>query len=455
MRRVVLGGVALLGFATAACGGGGSSGSGSPAPTPAPSVAPVPTPTPTPSPAQALNTAGTPCFAVMYPAADRLPSQIAGGAFCGRDGRFGPGVTPISYDGYGSVRIEQFNDYFVDVVGIEPAGATYIRFTAPKGSTVFSPVTSLLAYVGDQAAVKQALGLDIGAFALAVDRELTTFNPVTALASDDPTTHADGERLLAANLRVLAATIPFSGTSTYFPSFPVYQELGNWIGANRGFLFNDEGMSRYLTSRLSSTYDAKVISAMAHLINTYARVIPVRLMDEGTDRQMMLGIHGFLDLEIRRLLVGNSSVAADAVLPLSIFQVTAATQIFHDAPPFPTTGNFFPSPNFVETSGNSLIVQADQAASGGANESLVSNDLFARNTAQGGAGFFPGNSVVTGVTVPATYASSISAVLGTNAGGNTITISALAGFRGRVWFDYSVQHPTGQTGIGRVFVNFR
>lgn len=357
--------------------------------------------------------------------------------------------------GFGAVINPDIDAYFVRVYGIDTASSTVVESYAPRGSRVFSPVTSLVRFAGSQSAVKRALGLDSGIFSLAQDRELTTFNPATAILSGDADARAEGERLAAANLRVLAIVAAFSAQNTYLPFEQKYDDLGAFIGRDPGFLFTNATMSSYLTERFGSRLSPKVISAMAHLINAYAATIPVRVGDEATARRFMLGIHGYLAPELGRLLNGNSASDADAALAVTTATIQSEIQTYRDGNSILLGTKFFPGPNFAETSGNEIVLQADLSVVSSSSLALTSNDLYVSGIADGPIGLF-GNqaTTITSVTVPAVFSSSITATLGTGTF-REVRVRPSGAFRGRAYFDYAARHPSGATGTGRVYVNFR
>lgn len=451
--------------ALSSCGGGSApsspvtipGGTVTPAPTPAPTPSPIPTPSGT---AQAENVGATPCFVYLYTSATLQPADVVGGGYCDFQGRFAVNGS-IDGSSFGTVRIAQHQNYFVKIFGVDRASSMWIAYTAPKGSVIFSPVTSLAAYAGGQAAVKRALGLDGGLFSLATDRDLITFSVSEGLQSPDAAVRADAERLAAANLRVLAVTIPLNGNTPYSPATPAYDRLGSFVGANPAFLFNNAAMTNYWTGVWGSTYHPRVVSAVAHLINAYAATIPVRIADDASARKYMLGIYGYLAPELQRLLTSNSPTEADAALAVTTTDILAAIAVFQDGPAFPTSGRFFPAPNFFEATSNLIYIRGDGNGNpdpGGqtvGSGTLEDNDLFAQGIAEGPTGFFPNDSTVTGVSVPAAFSSSISASLLDFSGSHWVEVRALNGFRGRAAVDYQVRYPTGATGTARVYLNFR
>ncbi len=407
-----------------------------------------------------MTSAGSPCFYEMYsaPSFDSGNARV-GGWFCARDGEFGGSQTVrMNGSGFGSatgiVGPTGIDDYYIRVLGVDAASSTYLSYYAPRGSRIFSPVTSLIQFSGNQDSVKRALGISGSLFNLAQDRDFTTFDVVAALSSTDEIVRADAERAAAANLRALAVLIPTSEWDTYLPyALESYDELGAFMAARPTFMFENEVMSQYVDSRYGGRLDPRVVSAIAHLIDAYVATIPVRVSDETMARRALLGIHGYLVPAVNQLVNSNSLADAEAAQAVTAQTIRDATQTYLNGYAIPTSGRFFPAPNFAETSGGSITLQAD-GIGGTRAGSLVSNDLFAQGVGEGATGLAGGDAEVTGVSVPAEFASAIMVNL-VGITSKTVTVSTLGGFRGRAYFDYAVRHPGGATGTARVYVNFK
>ena len=274
LRRGLLGCTAVFGLVmTSSCGGGGTSGSGSsPAPAPAPAPAPTPTPTPVAPTARAFGASTGPCYAYLYATPD--PNTAPEGlGDCARDGSFGPGAGYLRGYGAGTKFVRNYDTSHVFVLGIDSASATAYRYTGPLGSQIYSPLTSVTASAGSQARVKRALGLDGSLFAFEVDRDLTSFDPVAALASSDEVVRRDGARMIAGNLRATATSAalnrmrigedPTPNVWEYYhwPEID-YPLLGREIAADDRWLFENARMGEILTRLVpAGRYRADVISA--------------------------------------------------------------------------------------------------------------------------------------------------------------------------------------------------
>jgi hypothetical protein len=449
-------GLAFAMLASCGDGGGGSTPTPTPAPTPTPSPTPTPTPTPTPSAAgRAFGTNAHPCFLYLYSTKERTGNDPQfSGLYCDRDGRFGQGSGAIlAGAAFGTMPFRDFTTAHALTAGPDNPSSMFMSYVAPLGSRTFSPTTSLIEWASSQTAVKTALGLDNGVFSLTTNPDLTNYDVPTALASSDAAVKAEGARVAAANLRAMALAVSLDSLGAVDPyslAFPQYRTAGEWIGGRNGFLFENARMSALLNSVAGTRLRPEVISAAAHLIDAYAAAIPVQVADTTTAAQYTLGIFGYLRFELSALAQANTVAAANSALAVTSPQIISATQIYREYVPFPTSGRFFPAPNFFSTTGQSLSIRADLTGISGSTGSLMGNDLYANGT-EAAIGFFPSSSTVLSVTVPASKSSQVSATLA----GGLVTVTALNAFRGTTYFDYAVRHPSGEQGTSRVYVNFR
>lgn len=396
---------------------------------------------------------GGPCYVFVFGTV-RDDYSNAGAGSCSRDGRFGPGVSGLrghQFIGRDGTTIDDFLDGYVLVIGIESAGGTVVNFTGPRGSRVFSPLTSIIEPAESQSAVKRAFGLESGGtFALGADRDLTSFDPLVAMASTDEETRRDGGRIAASNLRAMTAAegvraVLAGAPEPYQPRDNDFTRLGTWIKSDDGFLFNKTRLTRLLTQSVATgRYRDDVLSAAAHLISTYASAIPTQVADPAVAAQFTLGIRGYLRLELDALLTANTAEAAVKALAVTIPEAAIRTDIFLQRVPFPTTGYFFPSPDFIAgTNGTPINIRANTDA-----PDIGDNDYYLRDSPVGGMGV--GGEVLS-ANVPAANAAHISATLV----GDTIVVNALAGFRGTTYLDYRIRNSQGEEGIARIYVQFR
>jgi hypothetical protein len=366
-----------------------------------------------------------------------------------------PGIFELRGYGFGPYFPVSFDHHNL-VNGVDSAGSTYFAYVAPFGSRIYSPVTSLIEFANSQTAVKRGLGLDGGVFGLATDPDLLKFDPVTALLASDDATHREGARVAAANLRALTAAIGVEAVqqgsyNPYYVQGASYKFVGEYLAAHDVFLFDNAVMTNILTSAVpAGRYRADVLSAAAHLIDAYAAAIGVQIDTPASATQFNLGLTGYLRIRLAQLLAANTADAANEALAVTAPQIIAQTAVFREVLHFPTTGFFFPGPDFfVAPAGAPLVIIADGTV-GPNSGSVIANDLYA-NGPTGSIGFFPSTSTVLSVAVPPANAAALSATLASG----KITVTALNGFKGYSYFDYSVQHPSGETGTARVYVSFQ
>jgi hypothetical protein len=345
--------------------------------------------------------------------------------------------------------------------GIDAAAGMFVNYRAPADATVITPLTTLLVGANTEAKLESQLGIDGGVFGLATDRALKTFVPIDALTSSDSTTAADGERLLASHIRVMAVAAALQHM-TGAPSDPsgvkIYDMNGLRAyldGVGTQFIFTNANMSALLGTGGAfprPTYRPDVISAAAHLVDAYAATIGIRIANRQQATRFTLGIWGYLVPTITRLLQANDAATASEILAVNNQQILDATARFSEQLPFDANDNFFPAPDFYPIArGGVYTVPAVDVGSNG-DGPLNSNDIHIEPDTTSGNHFFPGASQVTAVTVPQANASEVSAVLN---GDGTVTIRPAAAFTGVTYFDYTVRHSRGDIKQGRVYVMVR
>ena len=460
MRRSVKSVLALscMALALGSCGGGGGGGGGG---APAPPAPPPPPPPPPPPSAtiRAFSAVPAASFFYIFSHRDRVPNDPSfSGGYGNRQGQYGNGTGPALQSGaFGPLAGRDpatLDTYSLTATGIEQAGSTYVVFLAPSGSRAFSPTTTLIEWAQSQDAVKRALGLDSGVFALQTQPDLLRYDAVAALASADEEIRREGARVAAANLRAMAAAAVAerfgqAGLSQTWTMYQ-YQLLGQYIAGRPGsFLFSNAEMARFLRTLVpAGTYRDDVIEAAAHLVDAYAAAIGVQVADTEQAARFTLGIRGYLLEEVDLLLRANSAAAAAAALAVDTTQILARTARYRETLPFPAAGFFFPGPDFYALAAGGQIVVP---GSGFGNGSLTTNDFYA-NGPNASIGFFPGTTQTISVSVPAANAGQVGADLRPD---GTVLITALGGFTGVTYFDYAVRHQTGDQAAGRVYVMIR
>lgn len=345
--------------------------------------------------------------------------------------------------------------------GFDLAGGFIGGATAPADATVISPLTSLLTGSNTEAKLERQLGLDGSVFQLSTDRAIKTYSPSLALASTDPNEVAEGQRLVATHLRILAVStaLAYMGGNGLDPSgvrFNQRELLRTFLdNAPAQFIFTNSVMSQILRSAAPNgqsgpVYSDQVISAAAHLVDAYCATLGVRIATPEEAARWQLGIYGYLIPELTRLLRANDSATAIEFLAITNPQILAATQRFTEQIPVTATQGFFPQPDFYPiASGATRIVPAVDEGSNG-DGPLNSNDFALRSSETNGIGGGETDTSVTAVTVPSANAGQVSAVLNSD---GTISITARAGFTGVTYFDYTVRLKFGgETRQGRVYL---
>lgn len=449
-------GVALvaLGFA-ASCGGGNSGGSGTVV-APAPTPSPAPTSTPTPAVTQYQVEGAGPVFAEIrfYPRGVVMSGSNDFSAFTtGGNGEFYyPVVVPVSG------ALIDYSSYALAAFGVDSAsGLPLIQMTAPAGSTVVSPLTTLIYAIGDQALTKRVLQLDGPGFALDdPNRDLRTFSWVRAVHSANAADVVDAHRVRAANIRLRAflyAVDQFRGgphySFFYETTFP--PDLSAVAAVLKGDptirFYTDAGAEAVLRAlprhaSNSSRYRDDVIVAAAHLITLYAAAIGPSVSDDDVAASYMLGLQGYLLRALWELTYANTAEAAERVQAMTVSDIYSAVAPFAEHPAL-SQNKLFAVPDFffVAPGGTATIPFYDPGSNGSA--SLASNDFSWFIHPDGDP------MSLVGARVPPRFAGAIAV---TQQPGGALLIEAKAGFSGVAWFDYEVRTPAGVAASSRAYV---
>lgn len=458
MRRWLSGGsmtvlrgiaIAVLAIAMASCGGGGGTPSPPFAATPPPPPAPPPPPPPPAISVRGFSASAGPSFFRFGPAS---PPD---GAYGGRNGQY----RDATFRGYGfgtlAFTASDWNTVVMSVQQIDSVSSTRQFFGGPANARILTPLSSVI-ITSDQARVKRAFGLDQSLFSFIVDRDVLTFDAFTELSSADSQAVNDAGRMFAANIRVLAlgSALPiFDGsrvdTSVAF-NIPQLGEIGTYLaGRGPAFLFTNTNLSALLSSRTSAQrYRPEVISAAAHLIDAYVAAIPVSATDAATRGRYMLGIQGYLQPAMERLVQANTVAAANEALAVTSPMIIDATARYTETLPFNTTGFLFPLTDFyaLPTATTRIIPAVDQGFNG--DGPLTANDQFAAADNP----FAACGCTLTSLSIPTRNGAEISAILNAD---KSINFTAVNNFVGVTYFDYVIRHDaTGESQTGRVFVRF-
>lgn len=452
-----------------ACGGDGSGGGG-PAVVVPPPPPPVPPPPPPPPPPPTVTAVGP---SDMLPLFHFYPNSLASGnifwsAFGDRQGRYRP-ITPALMGVTSNFPTDDYATLEKIAFGIDVAGVSRLRMTVPRDVLVISPVTTLLASGGpngeliarnSEAKLETQLGISGSLFGLAVDRPITTFSPGAALLSTDSVMVADGERMFAHHIRVMAiaaAVNNLHGRGTGPTAFHEYEfgAVARYLDtAPASFLYTNQNMSALLGQYSSQYgYRADVLSAAAHLVNAYAAAIGVRIAGRQQAGRFTLGIWGYMIPELTRLLKANDAATAAEVLAINSPQILDATARYAEQLPFDVSDNFFPAPDFFQIAKDSSITIPAALTDTGR---LNNNDVHVSPQQSDGNHFYSGASIglntVTAVTVPQSNTGEVTITL--NADGS-ILVRPAAGFTGVTYCDYTVTHVRGDVEQGRAYIRVR
>jgi hypothetical protein len=445
---------------TASCGGGSGGGSGTVvAPTPTPSAAPTPAPAIT----QYQVEGAGPVIAQVrfYPRGVVVSGGSEYSAFgTDRNGVFYQGLSSQSQIvlPYSTIPFVDDGSNAIAAFGMDKtSGLLLSQMTAPAGSTVVSPLTTLIYATADQALTKRALQLDTQSFALDdPSRDLRTFSWVRATQGANADV-ADARRVRAANIRLLAFLYAIQqfqygpGYSTfYYTTFfgidvPM---LANILKANPTIrLYTNAGAEAVLRAlppnpANSGKYRDDVIAAAAHLITNYSVAIGPIQADDDIAASYMLGIQGHLLRTLWELTSANTADAAARVQAIGVSDIYPAVAPFAEHPAL-SPNKLFPVPDFffVASGGTTTIPFYDPFSN--SSVSLASNDMTWFVQPDG----YPLSLV--GVTVPPRFEPAISVTPQT---GGALSIQAKAGFSGVAWFDYEVRTPGGISASSRAYV---
>ena len=435
-------------------------GQSTPDPTPIPSPVPTPTPTPTASPTPPTPAGLTITNEATSPLVGALQYTDVSGNGTARwatdlNGRFPPGGTPLAP---GSVVSAGFNPdysraiYRLSATGIDRASTLLISATAPAGATIVSPLTSLIDTVGSQAAVRAALQLDSGPYAIPGTLDLTSTSGVT------PPSGA----IIAANFRaiLLSQAVYVAGRGigaldyTPFTLQNRETQISAFIQANPSArLLTQAGAERLLRTYGDRSIDDAVYAAMAHLVTIYADAALAIHTDPSQGTRYMLGLQSVFFFRMERLRIDPGSAAT--VSALTPEDVSSAVSAFADYPGFVQSGTLFAGPDFdfLAPGASGSRRRWDQSRDGSGQRRTTG---YAENDFTFNTGSLVFESVYTrgglvSVSVPVANAGQISAGMQ----GSTITYQALPGFTGTTYFNYVISDERGQQATARFYVIVR
>ena len=444
----------LIPVLLAGCGGGsgGSAGGGVVAP-PATSPTPTPTPTSTPTPAALVRAfAASPLIGQLT-----LQSTAGGPAVMGYTSRQGEyfigfrnGIIVGEAQGGGATPGLDRSTWSKLFVGVDAETLLRFQLNASAEAKVVSPLTSLVVFgASDQAKLKEQFGVTGSVFGLSIDPDLANFDALKELASGEAARVADGGRMAAANLRVLAVQqgigASFSGDRPEEASrqsrMDTIGSLGPCLNAlPPSFLFQNARMTALIECERNAVSGlrpmrAATISAVAHLVNAYAAAIPLRVETADERARWLLGINGYLQPAIALLSAADSDAAAAAALTVTTQDILDQTARYVDHYSFGPTDLFVAGPEFL-------------TVASGATQTVETNFLRENDWEFQGLNGMTIAGTVTSVIVPAGNTGEVQASL---MGGN-VSVKVASGFRGATYFDYVTRNAAGLERSGRVYV---
>jgi hypothetical protein len=400
--------------------------------------------------------------------------------FTARDGRYFPDFenAVAAYRGVGAGDpIDEAADYsgtFKEASVVDHSTGLRMNLRATDEYTLISPVTTMLAVPGsDQAKLKRQLGITGSTFALANNPDLRTFDPVSAFEAGDE----DGARLFAANLRALllwlgveqvrtaerfAFSSLFNGQFIEDPPSVLgqgeFMELGVSRCLNQGadeFVFEEAPMLAlidcHLTTRGTGFDGAGVIvtpaklQAAAHLINTYARAIPVSLDTTSERARYLLGIQGYLDVAIGLVITAQDDSEAMQALQVTEADIRAETEVYSENFQYNSEGLYQPAPDFLVLRGDAPFAFEDSF--------LISNDVVFSNERFNTRGIDPSTADVFGLRFPGD--NELDTIVDNRLlenGRRELTVTARNGFRGNTFFDYEARAQNDETVRTRIYI---
>lgn len=447
----------------AGCGSGGSTPTPTSTPTPSPTPAPTPSPTPTPTPTP------TPAAPAGITLSSEAGAALVGAVQYGGNGQTARWATDYSghfppSDGWlagnGIVTPGFTPDYTkplypLSADGFDRNSQFLISTTAPAGATVVSPLTGLIAAVGSQDAVRPALQLDSGPYAIPSSTDLLTTSGVGTGSGP----------ILAANVRLLALWRINDAVHYGVGAYPQIYTPFNLVNRNEAIaafikanpavqLYTEAGAQQLLRASGAYGIDDASYQAFAHLVSIYAQATTAINADPGQAARYTLGIEGFLDYWIRQ--VRSKPTTAPTVLALTSADVAAAVSSFA-LPPFVSGGTFFAGPQFDFLSPGASGGRANFDQSRLAPASVTPTYGWAENeftfnpaTLNFDSDFYTARIV--GVTVPSAFAGKITA---SASGDTSLVYAAAAGFTGTAYFDYVVSDGSGHQTTARFFLVVR
>lgn len=463
--------VAAFALFTFGCGGGGS-----PSPTTA-ALQPVPTSPPVvsaPSVRYYTEAVG-PIVSALYffstPTVPALVAEYESGFYTNLKGEFynsQPDAFVRSTFVFSRPLTSDQPEKSLSSVGIDLLTNLIHVSRSVKGSTVSSPMTTLVHDVGNEESVLYSLQLIAGSFPLFQNYASGKFAAASNFDGADTEKKDLSRRITAANLRVLVLNgvldqIPLGGmrktddlsgatvTSKFAQGYALadFDPLSGFIKAYpQSKIFSVEGTLALVTYVADYSGRKELApgsrAAIANLINRYVEAIGPTIDSESEICQFTLGIMGYLVPRVANIVKQNSDVLNDASNLVTAADIISDTVALRSVMP-PRSGTLFAVTDFFfMKSGSQLVLQGSPTFS--PNTTLGQNDI---NFEPGGMSQGVQPRALTQISVSSEQSRKISAILNAD---KSVTISAIAGFQGIAYFDYSESTDAGERAVGRAFV---
>jgi hypothetical protein len=470
--------VSVLTLILAGCGGSSAPGGGG---SPAPAPAPAPTPTPTPTPTVTTRVFGSSLAAALIDFTDgnfEAVGLFTALGFTARDGRYSPGFANAiaAYTGLGtSPGASLQNDYslfYKQIRAVDHETGILIEYDSPANFIMATPVTSMLVVNGtSEAKVEQQLGITGGPLALTVNPNLSTYDAIQEIESGEPARVADGERMLAANLRAmtlwvgLKATVEaraflspsnfnvlYSDNRAVPPGAP-FNPTSAFCMRERPaeFVFERATLVAMIACYTQSPVNGYVpptgvrAEAIAHVISTYARAIPARLTTRAERARWLLGLRGYLVPLIGQIYNAPDDSVAQSALTITQSTVVNETSIYENHLRYNETGRFMPGPDFVTLRSGTAISYSIAP--------IVNNDYVLSNEKVNTRGIdLAATRIIRLESAPdnTNKARTVLVLIGPN--GSEFTTTASPDFKGATYFDYFGRASNGEERLARVYI---
>lgn len=451
MHRLAAGAAMVV---LAGCGGGGKESSPPPVQLPPTGGTPNPSPTPTPSATRFLvvTTGGTASLVWLDVNGNATIGDNGDSlAFTNLAGEFGRGIAQYgTQNSIGTLPASPL--YRMQARGIDSvSGLVFSGLTAPVGATVISPLSTLVAAHGSEAAVRSALGLSSGADALNASTNLLTFDPVAGRLSSDAAIARDAARITSLNLQLLSLAAVLRNTNGDPVDSGVSvaegaRYLAELIAATGSANLTDKAVILQLLGKSRYQYGGtpEQRDAMASLLARYFVAVPARIEDERMARAWMLAFRFFVLADMDLLSRSWPNRAAAPIAAITTADIAAAAR-FYEYAPIPALGELNAVPDVFELHGD-LFVPFQ----------LVLNSCSSRphhpscNDYEMHGGFGTLRRIT---AVAAGEANTIELFLDSDK--NAVTIRRIGNYTGTTWFNYAVTSPSGASVTGRSYVRVR